>query len=64
VLGLVAVNWKAARDLANPHVRMNVRPGSLKVLGLPLPQLWVLRLLPDKGVLHDSVADVIDDRRL
>jgi hypothetical protein len=30
---------------------------------VPFPQLRVLGFLADDGVLHDGVAEVIDDRR-
>jgi hypothetical protein len=43
---------------------MNLRPGSLaKFLVCHSPQLTVLGFLADDRVLHDGVAEVINDRR-
>jgi hypothetical protein len=57
--GLVAVDWNGpARNVADPQRSHELEAGQpSKVLGVPLPQLWVLRLLADNGVLHDSVAE-------
>src|SRR6188472_3041472 len=33
---------------------------SAQIVGVPLPELWVLRLLADDRVLDDCVAEVID----
>jgi hypothetical protein len=42
---------------------MNLRPGSLPRFGVPFPQLWVLGLFADDGVLHDRIAEVVYHRR-
>jgi hypothetical protein len=61
--GLVAVNWKGPPETLQTHsVRMNLRPGNCQVLSVPSPQLRVLRLLADDGVLHDGVAEVVHYR--
>ena len=62
--GLVATNLYGPPETSQTHsVRMNLRPGSLPVFGVPFPQLWVLGLLADDWVFHDGVAEVIHHRR-
>src|SRR5215510_12276104 len=49
----------AARNVADPQRphEFEARQSS-QVLGVPFPQLWVLRRLADNGVLHNGVAEV------
>src|SRR5262245_20828430 len=48
-------------DPERPHELEAGQP--LQVLGVPFPQLRVLRLLADDGVLHDGVAKMVYHRR-
>ena len=48
-------------DPQRPHEFEAGQP--FQVLGVPLPQLRVLGLLANDGVLHDGIAEVIDYRR-
>ena len=61
--GLVAVNLKGlpetSADPQRPHKFEAGEP--FQVPGMPRPQLRVLRLLANEGVLHDGVAEVIYD---
>ena len=52
-----------ARNIADPQRAHELEAGQpSQVLGVPLPQLRVLRLLADDGVFHDGVAEVIHHR--
>jgi len=35
----------------------------LQVLGVPFPQLRILRFLADNGILHDGIAEMIHHSR-
>ena len=51
------------RNVADPQRSHELEAGQpSQVLGVPFPQLRVLRLLADDGVLHDGVAEVIHHR--
>ena len=74
-VGLLKAEWRRAgpggRELEGParNVAHPQRPHELEagqpsqVFGMPFPQLRVLGLLADDGVLHDGVAEVIHHRR-
>ena len=52
------------RNVADPQRPHELEAGQpSQVLGVPFPQLRVLGLLADDGVLHDGVAEVIHHRR-
>ena len=51
------------RNVADPQRSHELEAGQpSQVLGVPFPQLRVLGLLADDGILHDGVAEVIDHR--
>ena len=51
------------RSVADPQRSHELETGQpSQVLGVPFPQLRVLGLLADDGVLHDGVAEVIHHR--
>jgi len=53
-----------ARNVADPQRPHELEAGqSFQALAVPLPQMGVLGLLADDGVLHDGVAEVIHHRR-
>ena len=53
----------STRNLADPQRPHELEAGQpSQVLGVPFPQLRVLGLLADDGVLHDGVAEVIHHR--
>jgi hypothetical protein len=52
------------RNVADPQRAHELEAGQpFQVLSVPFPQLWVLGLLADDGVLHDGVAEMIHYRR-
>ena len=55
---------RTARNVADPQRPHKLEAGQpSQVIGVPFPQLRVLGLLADDGVLHDGVAEVINHRR-
>ena len=55
---------RPTRNVADPQRAHELETGQpFQVLGVPFPQLRVLGLLADDGVLHDRVAEVIHHRR-
>ena len=61
--GSVGVYWNGPPATLHTHrVRMNFRPGSRpRLVGVPVAEGRVVRLLTDDRVLHDGVAEVVDD---
>ena len=54
----------STRNVANPKRSHELEAGQpSQILGVPFRQPRVLGLLPDDGVLHDGIAEVIDHRR-
>ena len=54
----------STRNVANPKSSHELEAGQpSQILGVPFRQPRVLGLLPDDGVLHDGIAEVIDHRR-
>ena len=55
---------RPTRNVADPQRAHELETGQpFQVLGVPFPQLRVLGLLANDGVLHDGVAEVIHHRR-
>ena len=53
---------RPARDVAYPQGSHELQAGeAAEILGVPLTKGRVLRLLADDRVLHDGVAEVVDD---
>ena len=63
--GLVAVNGKCPPEtFAHPKRTHELEAGQpFQILGVPFPQLRVLRLLADDRILDDGIAEVIHHRR-
>ena len=54
----------STRNVANPKRSHELEAGQpSQIFGVPFRQPRVLGLLPDDGVLHDGIAEVIDHRR-
>ena len=61
---LVAVNWKGLPETLQTHsIRMNLRPAAVEGAWCAIAAAVGSSALADDGVLHDSVAEVIGDRR-
>ena len=53
----------SAGDVADPQGAHELQAGQpAQVVGVPLPELRVGRLLTDDRVVHDRVAEMVDDR--
>jgi hypothetical protein len=61
---VIRSNAMRARNVADPQRPHELEAGEpSQVLGVPFPQLRVLGILTDDGVLYDGVAEMIHHRR-
>jgi hypothetical protein len=55
---------RATGNVADPQGAHELQAWkSVQIVGVPLPQFGVLRVLADDRVLHESVAEVVDHSR-